>query len=519
MQILTELSLGIQLGATAVTLLMIVFLTRRSQRKTWVFRWNSIALLFNVLRLIAFLLYDFTGLADPYSIQSNDFTMITAGENAVPSLQLWFSTLLVTSCLASLLLQGRSLVNTFHTAWKRLIVLSVNYVMLAVPVLAYFICSFMQAAGMANPNVYIPDWLTTTAEISLVVCTAYHALLFVLKLGFAIHARRKLGMKQFGATQIAFIMFCQTIILPDSHLALVEIKSWSLTFLSCFLPLSSFWAGVMSKKERDELKMNQEKKRARQRQSSNSCNTVWFDNPEMARAHLGSRRKKSKRSPIPDVPAIPLAHAAHAATVGASVGARVAAAAATGGSRGRTNTQESGETIDLERGVALGHRRTRSHDRCLASIAAINRSATTLDFEHAARVQSPQASRAIMSQDDGTATVQSVESDGLSSHEVTMGRSMIASSASPYCVPDPFCESPLQRSQESMALEYDRQPFSRTRLNRISEAPSILTRGGSQKKSDEEAEEEATNSLGIRVERQVEVREERMSASDPPPQL
>ncbi|KAI5289136.1 serine/threonine-protein kinase bud32 [Ascosphaera aggregata] len=393
---LQEALFGLQLGGTFVTLLMIVFLTRRSQRDTWVFRWNTLALLMNMARLISFILYNFTGLADPYSIQSDDITMVQNAELTVPILQRWFGTLLLVCCYASLILQSQSLSNTMY-GWKRLLFLGFNYFMTSIPICAYLVQTIVETRDIVQSQSVTPNWLPGFSTISFAVCTAYQAALFVIKLGFAVYARRKLGMKQFGPTQIAFIMFCQTMILP----------------------------GVTSRKERDEMaiRLNKAKQRRRaQRQSSSSCNTLWFDSPGMAEAHLQS--KKGKGTPLSGV-------APEMSGPAPSSEMRIIPL-----SRAPCNSPSR-----IEQGYGPGYVEE-ENDNKLAPITTMSRSLTTLNLERRDCPPHHSSAADILGQrpDDGTATVQSMESDGLSSHEATMGRSMITAPTSPYYVPEIYTQ-------------------------------------------------------------------------------
>lgn len=79
----------------------------------------------------------------------------------------------------------------------------------------------------------------------------FYALILTTKLGFALRRRRKLGLKQFDAFQILFIMTSQTLIVPAIFtilsFSLTAEKTEGLTLFTPFLvvvslPLTSVWA-------------------------------------------------------------------------------------------------------------------------------------------------------------------------------------------------------------------------------------------------------------------------------------
>lgn len=58
------------------------------------------------------------------------------------------------------------------------------------------------------------NYIGSVDNIVSVTTIAIFSAIFVTKLGFAIHLRRKLNMKQFGPMQIIFVMGCQTLCIP-----------------------------------------------------------------------------------------------------------------------------------------------------------------------------------------------------------------------------------------------------------------------------------------------------------------
>ncbi|KAI5948648.1 STE2 [Candida theae] len=113
----------------------------------------------------------------------------------------------------------------------------------------------MSHINFVNGTTGSPSQITTAwmdmPTILFSVSVNVLSLFLMLKLGLAIRTRRYLGLKQFDAFHILFIMSTQTMIIPsiilfvhyfdkdDSHTTLVNI---SLLLVVISLPLSSLWA-------------------------------------------------------------------------------------------------------------------------------------------------------------------------------------------------------------------------------------------------------------------------------------
>ncbi|KAI9663641.1 MAG: hypothetical protein M1821_007131 [Bathelium mastoideum] len=100
------------------------------------------------------------------------------------------------------------------------------------------------------------NMIASATNITVTISICYLSLVFVLKLGYAIVERRKLGLKQFGPMQIIFIMGCQTLIVPGRFCPVIfcgiqykanlipQASSLVPTVVALFLPLSSLWASA-----------------------------------------------------------------------------------------------------------------------------------------------------------------------------------------------------------------------------------------------------------------------------------
>jgi len=83
------------------------------------------------------------------------------------------------------------------------------------------------------------NYIGSVDNIVSVATIALFSAIFVTKLGFAIHLRRKLNMKQFGPMQIIFVMGCQTLCIPRKFCRLrFRSKSYVVNSCQSSLPLS-----------------------------------------------------------------------------------------------------------------------------------------------------------------------------------------------------------------------------------------------------------------------------------------
>ncbi|KMU88355.1 pheromone receptor PREB [Coccidioides immitis H538.4] len=117
----------------------------------------------------------------------------------------------------------------------------------------YYTTGFSDVYAMLAPDFSRVSSLT---NILTTVSICYFSTIFVAKLGFAIHARRTLGLTGFGAMQVMFIMSCQSMIVPARRLThdlaifsilhhfidAAEMAPLVLTLVTLSLPLSSMWA-------------------------------------------------------------------------------------------------------------------------------------------------------------------------------------------------------------------------------------------------------------------------------------
>lgn len=207
---------GAQIGAAVAILVVMVMLTKHEKRRSPIFVFNSLALVFCIVQAIMQILY-YTGAAytaysillwkAPDHLDKADVAQSTLGV---------ISALLAFVCLmASLILQIKAVCVTL-TATQRLAItlLSIFVALVAV--------GFRMAQGIQNIrcNIIASNfcwqglWLQKAMQITETISICFFAMVFCIKLGWAIHERHKLGLTQFGPMQIIFIGGCQTLVVP-----------------------------------------------------------------------------------------------------------------------------------------------------------------------------------------------------------------------------------------------------------------------------------------------------------------
>ncbi|KAL8686450.1 MAG: hypothetical protein Q9218_007099, partial [Villophora microphyllina] len=203
-----------QLGASLLFLIVLLLLTKPDKRKSPIFIINSVALILNVLRTLLQCLY-FTGpFSETYAYFSLDYSRVSASDYA-NQVAITVLTLLLLICAeASLLIQVHVVCITLRQTFRRLIfALSIMIAGLAVAFRLTF-CVENAKYILALQSLFPLEWLASATNIATSISICWFCAVFIIKLGFALDQRKKLGMGTFGPMRIIFIMGCQTLIIP-----------------------------------------------------------------------------------------------------------------------------------------------------------------------------------------------------------------------------------------------------------------------------------------------------------------
>ena len=259
---------GSQFGACIVLLFVLGLLTKENKRGSPIFIVNTLALIFNILGNITAIVY-FTGpFTEAYAYFAGDFSRVHRVDYAtqVATTVLFF---LVMICVEiSLCLQTRAVCVTLSKMY-RYIIYAISFLIASVSIAVRLALCIENGKAIVNLD-FTPVVVLSATNITTTLTICWFCAVFLTKLGFALHQRKKLGLGKFGPMQIIFIMGCQSLFVPGMYCDLdvqwsqfqaytcklvifcilvyttsvPAIDSNVLTSVCIFLPLSSLWASA-----------------------------------------------------------------------------------------------------------------------------------------------------------------------------------------------------------------------------------------------------------------------------------
>jgi pheromone alpha factor receptor len=220
----TAIVFATQLGASAILLLVLLLMTQGNKRRSlsWIF--NVLALVCNVIRTTMQCL-EMTG---PFL----NFVLIVTQEYGIAGLnrQIRFAiannvvtTLVFIFIQLALVTQVQVICAAAMSSFYRIGILTFCGVVSAIAVgfrlnLMIVNCQSTASLGTAGATEWDSfdslEWAQNTNNVTAIVSICVFSAVFCTKLGLAIRSRRIMGLKQFGAMQIIFIMGCQTLTIP-----------------------------------------------------------------------------------------------------------------------------------------------------------------------------------------------------------------------------------------------------------------------------------------------------------------
>jgi len=203
-----------QIGASLILLVVLFVLTRREKRAAPVFVLNAACLLVNAIRTILQSLYYTGPFYNPFAYLSADYSQITASDKGISIAANTLTLMLVMLVMTSLILQVRVMLITapkIQRFWTMLVSIVVALVTIG---LRFALVVFNNVAIMNIESFYDYQWLLNAVYIMQAIAIWFFCVIFVVKLGFALSQRKKLGIQQLGPMQIIFIMGCQTMVIP-----------------------------------------------------------------------------------------------------------------------------------------------------------------------------------------------------------------------------------------------------------------------------------------------------------------
>lgn len=216
--------MGVQVGAAGLLFLSLFLITKADKRRSLVFMLNALALLLVVARGV-FLCTIYTGPFYNWYRYETHYYAHTGVDEAISLCAQLCNFLLIAVLEFALVIQVRIVCCTLDPQWR----FTVNAFNIFVALLEVGLC-FAFTVLVISWNILGVDTetaqqfsqlakLAQASNILLVASIGTSASIFCAKLGFAIRARRSMGMTQFGPMQIIFIMGCQTMCIPRKSIA------------------------------------------------------------------------------------------------------------------------------------------------------------------------------------------------------------------------------------------------------------------------------------------------------------
>ena len=211
------IAMGVQIGACAILLIVLLLLTKPEKRTSVIFVLNSLALVCDIIRCTLESIFWTGPFVSTFAQFGQDFSQVPAGVYA-QQVAGTVLTLLMQICVEiSLCIQAYVVCVNIRRIHRQVII--------AASILIALAAISVRFALMVENDIYIVntieenalDLLDDAANITTTICIGWFCAIFVGKLGIALHERKKLGIEQFGPMQIIFIVGCQTLLIPGTY--------------------------------------------------------------------------------------------------------------------------------------------------------------------------------------------------------------------------------------------------------------------------------------------------------------
>jgi pheromone alpha factor receptor len=254
--------LGTDIGMCAVLGIVLLLLTKPEKRRTRIFILNIAGLALQFVRMLLAAI-QYNGINSGMAVQLLGTITLSPMSSFIPA----FIYMIVTmfwymAIITSIILQVRVVFGTERTTRK---FLTFGLGLLGFAAVAFNITTqsddfkgYLKKTGETDPW---KPWVELTGRILYTVTIGLSSAIFVAKLLYLIHRRKKLGFRGFGPLQVIVIMASQCLLIPrtsPSHIcSLIILVAFTIsdfyvnldgfvtigeTFLTCSLPLSALWA-------------------------------------------------------------------------------------------------------------------------------------------------------------------------------------------------------------------------------------------------------------------------------------
>jgi pheromone alpha factor receptor len=203
-----------QLGGCFVLLVLLAILTTPDRRRAPLFIVNLLSLALVVIRSVLQILYFLGPWAETYNYVAYYYQDIPMKDKLISIWAVAIQLVLHTCIMGSLILQ----VSIVYAAVQRVrtIMVLVSSAIAAISTGFFFTVVVQNSKAILDGKGY-NTWVYKASRGIYAGAIFFFALIFVIKLGLAIHQRRILKLQKFGPLQIIFIMGCQTMIIPGMH--------------------------------------------------------------------------------------------------------------------------------------------------------------------------------------------------------------------------------------------------------------------------------------------------------------
>lgn len=203
-----------QLGASVAIFVILLLLTRPEKRASAVFALNAFALLCNIGRTVCQVTFFSGEFVRLYPYFSGDYSRVPTSAYAGSILGTIFPSLQLVCIEASLLLQIQVVCANLRRRYRRALVVALSVIALMAAAFRFALMVLNSMLIMHHAVPHSINWLESAANITLTISICIFCAVFVTKLGFAIHLRKRLGVRDFGPMKVIFIMGCQTLVIP-----------------------------------------------------------------------------------------------------------------------------------------------------------------------------------------------------------------------------------------------------------------------------------------------------------------
>jgi pheromone alpha factor receptor len=209
------INFGAQFGASLIIFIVLLLLTRPEKRASSVFFLNCGALLVNIGRMLSQFIYFTSDYLQAYQYFASDSSRASTSTRANSILRVVLAFLLLVCIEISLVLQVQVVCANLRRRY-RVVLLCVS-ILVALILFGFRMglmivnCKEIISPQSANPLLV---WLESNTNIVVNISICFFCIIFIAKLGHAIHQRKILGMGCFGPMKVIFIMGCQTLVIP-----------------------------------------------------------------------------------------------------------------------------------------------------------------------------------------------------------------------------------------------------------------------------------------------------------------